>query len=34
MLDAYFENDEEDVLEDFCDQPELSQFMAMEISTV
>jgi hypothetical protein len=33
MLDAYFENDEEDVLEDFCDQPELSQFMAMEIST-
>lgn len=33
MLDAYFENDDEEVLEDFCDQPELSQFMAMEIST-
>lgn len=33
MLDAYFENDEEDVLEDFCDQPELAQFIAMEIST-
>lgn len=33
MLDAYFENDDDEVLEDFCDQPELSQFMAMEIST-
>jgi hypothetical protein len=33
MLDAYFENDDTDLLEDFCDQPELSQFMAMEIST-
>ena len=33
MLDAYFENDEEEVLQDFCDQPELTQFMAMEIST-
>jgi hypothetical protein len=33
MLDAYFENDDDDVLEDFCDQPELTQFMAMEIST-
>lgn len=33
MLDAYFENDDEEVLEDFCDQPELAQFMAMEIST-
>lgn len=33
MLDAYFENDDDEVLEDFCDQPELAQFMAMEIST-
>jgi hypothetical protein len=33
MLDAYFENDDAELLEDFCDQPELSQVMAMEIST-
>lgn len=33
MLDTYFENDDDEVLEDFCDQPELTQFMAMEIST-
>lgn len=33
MLDNYFENDDEEVLETFCDQPELAQFMAMEIST-
>ena len=33
MLDNYFENDEQEILEDFCDQPELAQFMAMEIST-
>jgi hypothetical protein len=33
MLDSYFENDDEEVLETFCDQPELAQFMAMEIST-
>ncbi|MDP4797427.1 MAG: hypothetical protein NWR50_01060 [Crocinitomicaceae bacterium] len=33
MLDAYFENDDDEVLEDFCDQPELTQFMAIEIST-
>lgn len=33
MLDAYFENDDAELLESFCDQPELSQFMAMEIST-
>ncbi len=32
MLDAYFEEHEEDVLEDFCDQPMLAQFMAMELS--
>ena len=33
MLDAYFENENDDVLEEFCDQPHLTQFMAMEIST-
>ncbi len=33
MLDNYFENDEQEVLEDFCDQPELAQFMGIEIST-
>lgn len=33
MLDAYFENDDEDLLDEFCDQPELTRFMAMEIST-
>lgn len=33
MLDSYFENDDEETLESFCDQPELTQFMAMEIST-
>lgn len=35
MLDAYFENDgdDQDMLEDFCDQPHLAQFMALEIST-
>ncbi len=33
MLDAYFENNEEDILEDFCDEPELSRFMAVEVST-
>ena len=33
LLDAYFENDDEELLEDFCDQPELIKFMAMEIST-
>jgi hypothetical protein len=33
MLDAYFENDDDEILETFCDQPELAQFMAMEIST-
>jgi len=32
-LDAYFENENDDVLEEFCDQPNLTQFMAMEIST-
>ncbi|MBI1838444.1 MAG: hypothetical protein HYR91_14370 [Flavobacteriia bacterium] len=33
MLDSYFEHEEEDELENFCDQPELAQFMALEIST-
>lgn len=32
MLDEYFEGDDEDMLEDFCDQPYLVQFMAIEIS--
>lgn len=33
MLDAYFDKDNEDILQEFCDQPELIQFMMMEIST-
>ena len=33
MLDAYFESDDEELLDEFCDQPELTRFMAMEIST-
>lgn len=33
MLDQYFENDDDTVLDNFCDQPELVQFMMMEIST-
>jgi hypothetical protein len=33
MLDTYFENDDDEILETFCDQPDLAQFMAMEIST-
>lgn len=33
MLDTYFEKDDDEVLDDFCDQPNLTQFMAMEIST-
>jgi hypothetical protein len=33
MLDSYFEHEEEDELENFCDQPHLAQFMALEIST-
>lgn len=32
MLDAYFENNDEDILDDFCGQAELAKFMAMEIS--
>jgi hypothetical protein len=33
MLDSYFSSDNEELIEEFCDQPELAQFMAMEIST-
>ena len=36
LLDAYFGSDDQEVeqeLEDFCDQPELTRFMAMEVST-
>ena len=32
MLDAYFENDDDEIIEDFCDQPHLTGFMVMEIS--
>jgi hypothetical protein len=33
MLDNYFEENNEEILEDFCDQPELTKFIAVEIST-
>jgi len=33
LLDSYFDNDDQELLDDFVDQPELTQFMAMEIST-
>ncbi|MBU3660773.1 MAG: hypothetical protein FGM14_12925 [Flavobacteriales bacterium] len=33
MLDQYFEDEDEEILESFCDQPQLAQFMAMEVST-
>jgi len=36
VLDAYFESDDEATeqeLEDFCDQPHLTQFMSVEVST-
>jgi hypothetical protein len=33
MLDQYFDEENEEILESFCDQPELAQFMAMEVST-
>lgn len=33
MLDQYFEDENEEILESFCDQPELAQFMGMEVST-
>ncbi len=31
VLDAYFDTEDEDVLEDFCDQAHLLQFMSMEL---
>ncbi|MCE2712516.1 MAG: hypothetical protein LW688_08255 [Cryomorphaceae bacterium] len=33
LLDAYFDKDDQELLDDFVDQPELTQFMAFEIST-
>jgi hypothetical protein len=33
MLDEYFETENEEILESFCDQPNLAQFMAIEVST-
>jgi len=33
MLDAYFDKDDEDIIHDFTDQPELIRFMMMEVST-
>ena len=32
MLDQYFETEDEEIIESFCDQPNLAQFMAMEVS--
>ena len=32
MLDSYFDNEDEEVLDGFCDQPNLSSFMAIEVS--
>lgn len=33
MLDEYFESEDEEVINDFTDQPELSRFMMIEMST-
>ncbi len=33
MLDQYFDKDDEEIIDDFCDQPELTRFMMIEIST-
>lgn len=33
MLDTYFENDDEEVIDSYVDQPQLSKFMAIEVST-
>lgn len=33
LLDTYFDTDNDDLLEEFCDQPNLTQFMAIEVST-
>jgi hypothetical protein len=32
MLDAYFDQNDDEVLEDFCDQPELARFISIELS--
>lgn len=32
MLDQYFEDEDEEIIESFSDQPNLAQFMAMEVS--
>lgn len=33
MLDQYFEQDDDNVIDAFCDQPELIKFMMLEITT-
>lgn len=33
MLEQYFDEEDEEIIESFCDQPYLAQFMAMEVST-
>lgn len=33
LLDEYFQNEDEGVLEDFADQPDLVRFMAMEVGS-
>lgn len=33
MLDQYFDKDDEEIVDEFCDQPELFRFMVAEIST-
>lgn len=33
MLDEYFQSEDEEVINDFCDQPDLTRFMMIEVST-
>ncbi len=33
MLDQYFENEDEEIIDSFVDQPNLSKFLAIEVST-
>lgn len=33
VLDTYFNTDDEGIIDNFCDQPHLTQFMAVEVST-
>ena len=33
MLDDYFENEDEEIIDSFVDQPHLSKFLAIEVST-